>query len=647
MELTVSSVSKKSQPITNAAAAVFVISQDDIKRSGATTIADALRMAPGIQVARIDGNKWAVSSRGFNGRFANKLLVLMDGRSLYTPYFSGVYWEVQDTVMEDIDRIEIIRGPGAALWGVNAVNGVINIITKSAENTLGSLIAVGGGTYEKAFATARFGTEISDNTNLKLYAKHQQRDNFVLNSGADNSNDQWHKTQGGFRLDTRLTPQDNVTVQGDYYTGRLDETYILFDRPTTPNPPYNFERHVNTSTAVSGGNLISRWQRENSETDSLSLQLYVDHSTYDMLVSPQVFNTIDVDFQQRFSAAGINDIVWGVEYRYYDYSLDNTSTLSFTTTQVTNNIFSVFMHDEVTLIPGTLSLILGTRLENNDYAGFTYQPNARLLWTLSPHNSAWGSFSRAVRSATKGEQDISYNYRSIAPGSSQNPHPTLPLRLEILGNKDFKSEELLAYELGYRTELTPRLSLDVAVYYNEYKNLRVINPGQPYQETSAGIVTNNTQPYMLSNDMYGTALGAELAIDWTPLDWWRIQAAYSYQDITMSDKGYVDTINKGNAEGDTPQHQLSLRSGLDIGKSVSLDLWLRAVDQLPSIDSVTIPGYVTLDARLGWKPAKNLEISVVGQNLLQSSHPEFVPEYINTLQSEVVRSVYGKATWKF
>lgn len=642
MELKVTSVSKKSQPITNAAAAVFVITQEDIRRSGVTNIADALRMAPGVQVARIDSNKWAISSRGFNGRFSNKLLVLMDGRSLYTPYFIGVYWEIQDTLLDDIDRIEVIRGPGAALWGANAVNGVINIITKSAENSKGALLTAGGGSYEKAFGAARIGTAIGEKTNFRMYAKYQQRDSLVFESGAG-SKDAWHTTQGGFRLDAQPTLRDTLTFQGDYYDGRLAETYRLYDHPSISTAPY--VRDVHANTAVSGGNILSRWKRTVSETNSLSLQLYYDHTERDMLVSPQIFNTIDIDFQHRFSPVTDQDIVWGVGFRHNQYELKNTPTLSFNTTNVNNEIFSAFLHDEIALIPSKISLIIGSRFEYNDYSGFSYQPNGRLLWSVTPHNSLWGSVSRAVRSSTKSEQDINYNYRTLAPSTPpDNPTPN-PLRLEINGNPDFKSEELLAYEIGYRTEVMPLLSFDVALYYNVYKNLRVITPYGFYTE---GSPLYGVKQYMLSNDMHGRAIGVEVAADWTPLDWWRLQAAYSYQNIKMHLEGTSeDEINKGNAEGDTPQHQVSLRSGIDIGRQVTLDLWLRGTDRLASIDGISIPGYLTMDVRVAWKPVKNLEFSLVGQNLFQNQHKEFIPEYINTLPSEVVRSAYGKVTLKF
>lgn len=643
MDITITSVSKKTQKIAAAAAAIHVITQDDIHRSGVTTIADALRMVPGVQVAQIDSNKWAVTSRGFNGRFANKLLVLMDGRSLYTPFFIGVYWEVQDTLLEDIERIEVIRGPGAALWGANAVNGVINIITKSAEKTKGALISAGGGSSETAFASARYGAALGEATDLRLYAKHQQRDGFVDASGHDTF-DAWHNTQGGFRLDSQLTTEDKLTIQGDYYQGTLDETYLLYNLPTPANPAYS--SIVQNKTGVSGGNILTRWQRTFSDTDHLSLQLYYDHIERNMIVSPQKFNTVDLDLQHRFSLGSHQDIVWGLGYRFSQYDVTNTPTLSFDQQRVNNHQFSSFVHDEITLIPATLSLMIGSRFEHSDYSGFDAQPNGRLLWTVTPNNTLWAAVSRAVRSSTKGEQDIHYNYRTMPQPLSMSLDPSNPrdsLRLEIVGNRNFKSEELLAYEIGYRTQPLARLSFDLAAYYNSYENLRILTPGAPYTDTLSDV-----RPFMLSNNMHGHAVGVELSADWTPLDWWRLQASYSYQNLTMFLEGNsIDNINKGNAEGDVPQHQFSLRSGFDLGRQVSLNLWLRGTDRLASIDGISIPGYVTMDARLAWKPLKGLELALVGRNLLENHHAEFIPEYINTQPSEVVRSVYGKLTWQY
>lgn len=644
LDMTITSVSKKDQTIYDAAAAVFVITQDDIKRSGVTSIPEALRMVPGIQVARIDSNKWAISSRGFNGRFANKLLVLMDGRSLYTPFFIGVYWEIQDTALEDVDRIEIIRGPGAALWGTNAVNGVINIITKTAESSHGVLVSSGAGSYEKAFTTGRYAAQLSDNTALRLFAKHQERDSFVDGNGHD-ARDSWDMTRGGFRLDSHLTSSDSLTVQGDYFSGALAETYQLYQLPTSLNPFYMSQVHHISNT--NGGNILSRWQRSLGDNDALSLQLYYDHSERTMLVSPQKFNTIDLEFQHQLAIGNINNLVWGAGYRYNQYETVNTPTLWFNETNVTNHQFSSFLHDDITLIPGKLSFVLGSRFEHSDAAGFEIQPNGRLLWRPTSNQSIWGAVSRATRATTMSEQDINYNYRSIPPETSPNATP-LPLRLEIIGNKNFKSEEVIAYELGYRAEVASQVTFDVALFYNDYRKMRVITPATGYAEPSMTAPTNFVQPYYLSNDMHGYSYGAELAMGWNPLHWLHLQGSYSFERLIMSlDGTSSDKINKGNAEGDTPRHQFSLRSGFNMTSAITLDLWLKGVTALDSIDSAKIPGYVTLDARLAWNLNRNWEFALVGQNLLDDHHPEFVPEYINTLPSEVPRSLYGMVTWKY
>lgn len=640
MNMTVTSVSKKSQKIADAAAAVHVITQDDIRRSGVTSIPEALRMAPGVQVARIDSNKWAVTSRGFNGRFANKLLVLMDGRSLYTPYFLGVYWEVQDTSLEDIDRIEVIRGPGAALWGANAVNGVINIITKPAEKTVETVVSAGSGSYEKAFVTARQGLTLGEDSALRLYLKNNVRDNFVDAFGIA-ANDQWRSTRGGFRLDSRLADRDRFTIQGDYFDGNTNETYLLYSIPTPPETSYS--RYVPSGGKMSGGNILTRWQRNISEQDSFSLQIYYDHLERSMLVSPQRINSMDIDFQHRLSLGSYQDLIWGAGYRFSQYKVINTPTINYDEQRVKNNLYSLFLHDEIRLVPDSLSLVIGSRFEQSDPAGFDIQPNGRLLWHITTRDSIWIAASRAVRSTTRSEQTIHYNYRAIPANSGPNPLP-VPLRLEILGNPDFKSEELIAYEFGYRTEPLSLLSLDVATYYNSYKRLRVITPGTPYSEP----FPNAVQPYILTNDMHGHAVGVELAVNWKPLDWWQLQASYSYQNLTMYLEGTSrDMINKGNAESDVPQNQFSLRSGFDMGRQVNLDLWLRGVDHLASIDGKRIPGYMEMDCRVAWKPWQDLEIAFVGQNLFKRHHPEFIPEYVNTVQSETPRSFYGKITWQY
>ncbi|NJD90429.1 MAG: TonB-dependent receptor [Geobacter sp.] len=638
MDLKVTSVSKKSQSLTDAAAAIFVITQEDIRRSGVTNIPDALRMVPGIQVARIDSSKWAVSARGFNGRFSNKLLVLKDGRSIYTPFFLGVYWETQDTVLEDIDRIEVIRGPGASLWGANAVNGVINIITKSSEHTNGLLASAGGGNYEKGFATLRYGGQLSPSTTYRVYAKHLERGHFVDANGND-TNDAWHNSMAGVRMDSSPTATDSFTLQGDYNSGKLNETYKLYRLPADSPPPYDFL--TPGRTGIDGGDVFFRWQRKLADSSSHTLQAYYDHDKRDMLILPQTFDNIDIDFQHRFTLGTNQDIIWGAGYRYGSIKLLSSTTLDFPEQSTSTSLYSSFIHDEISLIPNRLSLIFGARLEHNDTTGFELQPNGRLIWTPNQQTSLWTAVSRAVRTPTVGDQQIIYRYRSLPPATPPNSLP-IPLRLEILGSTQLKSEEVIAYELGSRSEITTRLSIDVALFYNDYRNLRVLKPGQPYAET-----TNAVQPFILSNDMHGYAYGAEAALELTPFDWWRLRGAYSFEKLFMYlDGTSIDQINKGNAAGDTPRQQLSIRSGMDLGSGVNLDLWLRAVERIDWIDSQSMPGYATMDARISWKPYKDLELSLVGQNLFHDHRPEFIPEYVNTVPSEIVRSYFAMVTWK-
>jgi iron complex outermembrane recepter protein len=642
MQIEITSVSKKSQRLSDAGAAVFVITQEDIRRSGVTNIAEVLRMAPGVQVARIDANKWAVTIRGLNGRFANKLLVLMDGRSLYSPLFAGVYWEAQDTAMEDIDHIEVIRGPGAALWGANAVNGVINIITKSADLTKGGLLSAGGGTEARGFATARYGLSLGANTQLRFFAKHQETDHAMDSAGAA-THDGWNMTRGGFRLDSQPSNRDTFTLSGDYYDGTINEKYTLYHLPTAQDPSTSSSPEA--SSGMSGGNLLARWQRSLGATDSVSLQFYYDHFERTMMILGDRQDTIDLDFQHRLTLGERQDIIWGLGYRFSNDSLRGTDTVSFNPSSRNTELYSGFLHDEIKLVPDRLSLILGARIEHNGYSGFEFQPNGRLVWTPNQQNTLWGAVSRAVRTPARADSDFAYRYRTYPAGFAGSP---LPLRLEIDGSKDFKSENLLAYEIGYRTEPMAHIALDLAAFYNDYRNLRAVQPGAAGPEPQGAIPTDYLQSFQFANLMHGHAYGVELAAEWSPVPWWRLHAAYSYLKVKMFlENPSTDEFNKGDAEGDSPRHQFSLRSGLDLGKKVQCDLWLRGVDRLSYIDGTSIPGYLTLDARLAWKPLPKLELALVGQNLLQRRHPEFNPEFINTFPSDVQRGVYAKATWKF
>jgi iron complex outermembrane receptor protein len=636
MNIEVTSVAKKAQKVSDAAAAIFVITQEDIRRSGVTSIPDALRLAPGMQVARIDSNKWAISSRGFNGRFANKLLVLMDGRTVYTPAFSGVYWEVQDTLLDDVERIEIIRGPGATLWGANAVNGIINIITKKAWDTQGGLVTAGGGTEERGFGAMRYGARLGDDAFVRVYAKYFNRDGFVDPTGTD-TDDDWDVVRGGFRLDWQASEHDTLTLQGDLYNGNASQMLTL---PALTAP---FSLTVNDDIDFLGVNLLSRWQHTFSSTSDMTVQLYYDRTDREeALFVEESRDTIDLDFQHRFTMGARQEIIWGFGYRYTHDDVTNTFFASITPDSRGNHLFSAFVQDDIILIQDRLRLTLGSKFEHNDYTGFEVQPNARLLWTPHTRHTVWAAVSRAVRTPSRGENDVRFNRLVIPPGTPMlNPGP-LPALVALIGDDDFKSEVVLAYELGYRLRPLDRLSVDIAVFFNDYDNLRTVEPGAPFVETDPA-PPHVVVPAIFDNKMHGESYGVELMVDWRPWDWWRMQVTYTYLQLDLDvDRDSLDT-GAVEVEGHSPHHQFSFRSSLDLPWALEFDAWLRYVDDLPNLD---VGSYVTLDLRLAWRPLKQLELSIVGQNLIASRHLEFVQESF-PFPTEIERSVYGKITWRF
>lgn len=628
MNIEITSVSKKAQKVSEAAAAIFVITNEDIQRSGVTSIPEALRMVPGLEVARIDASTWAITCRGFNGRFANKLLVLMDGRSIYTPLFSGVFWDVQDTLLEDLDRIEVIRGPGATLWGANAVNGVINIITKQAKDTQGGLVTAGVGTEERGLGSVRYGGKLNDDTYYRVYAKYFDRDSAVDVSGHDGA-DEWHVLRGGFRMDWEPANSNSLTLQGDIYDGDAGQRLSV----TSLTAPYT--RTFDEDTEITGAYLLSRWKRTISDNSDIMLQLYYDRTERNTAVMDESRDTFDIEFQHQFSLSERQEFIWGLGYRFTSDDIDNTFSLSFYPDNRDDNLFSAFLQDEIMLIEDRLHLTLGSKFEHNDYTGFEIQPSVRLIWTPYRQHSVWTAVSRAVRTPSRAEEDVRINQK-VFPGSP-------PRVVSLFGNHDFDSEELIAYELGYRVQLMDRLSLDIAAFYNDYDDLRTEEPGEPFPETSPS-PPHLVIPYTAGNKMKGETYGIELAADWRVLDWWRLQAAYTYLQMQLHLDGDSRDMRSVSAEGESPHNQVSLRSSMDLTRDLDFDLWLRYVDNLPSQD---VGSYITLDARLGWKLYKDIELSVVGQNLLDSHRLEFEPEILDTYPTEVERSVYGKITWRF
>ena len=640
IEVTVTSVAKRPQRLADAAAAIYVLDQEDIRRSGATSIPELLRLVPGLQVARIDASKWAISSRGFNDRFANKLLVLMDGRTVYTPLFTGVFWERQDTILADIDRIEVIRGPGAALWGANAVNGVINIITKKAEETQGAYASVLVGTEDQAIVSLRYGAEIAEGSHLRAYAKYRESDSGKNTIGGGQGADNWYQPRVGFRGDFTLSDQDSLTLQGDIFKGDLGETRLGAQLP----PPFLqvYEDDANTF----GANILGRWTRQLSEESHLSLQIYYDHNeskfaslnllgmgTEDITLDR---NTFDVDFEHSFPIGDDHDILWGLGYRLNRTAANNASTAAFRDSKEVAHLVSFFLQDEWTLVPETLSLTLGSKFEYNSYTGFEYQPSAKVLWTPHTDHTLWFSAARAVRTPSRGERDA-----RLLQTTALTPMG-IPLAFEVGGDRDQESEELIALEAGYRVQPTEGLSLDFAGFVNFYDNLRSVEPLSP--EFRMDPVPHLFASTETDNLLSGKTFGVEVAAEWQATDWWRLQGAYTYLKMDLStDARSLDTFSEAD-EGRSPEHQFSLRSSIDITDDIEFDTTVRFVDSLPAID---VNSYVELDARIAWQPSENFELSIVGQNLLSNSHREFGSDQLGTVPSRVERSVYGQIKLKF
>ncbi len=637
MDIEVTSVSRRSQKVSEVAAAVFVITQDDIRRSGATSIPEALRMAPGVQVARIGTDKWAVSIRGFNGRSANKLQVLMDGRSVYNPIFSGVQWEQQDTLMEDIDRIEVIRGPSAAVWGANAVNGVINIITKKATDTQGLFLTAGGGSFEQGFFGARYGGKIGEDTPYRVYAKGFARDDMQAISGGS-ANNEWQSTRGGFRID-HARGIDHFTLQGSLFYNAIGDRLDKFQLRA---PIIQAEASRGHST---GGNIRLRWDRTFSKRSSIMLQTYYDRVDFKLLTSTQfVTESFDIDFQHRFSLFNRHDLIWGANYRLYHNNIFDTELVSFSPRQQTNHLASLFVRDQITLIPEYLHFTLGSRFDHNDFTGLEIQPDARLIWTPDEQNSVWVSVSRAVRTPSRAENDIKVNARTLTafPGSSTSlPFPILA---QLMGSSNFNSEKLIAYELGYRHQFTSQASIDIAAFFNDYSQLRDLSPGTPF--SGNGFPPHLVLPVGFNNNATAETYGVEISADWRVHERWRMQGSYSYLDIKINSNPAFKQFDPttGGADKVSPQHQISFRSNYDLSERVQINLWLRYVS---SVDLYNIPGYVTMDSKLVFKPTNNVELFLVGQNLFSQNHREMVSDFNPSVPANIPRGIYVGAALRF
>lgn len=629
MDIRVTSVSKRPQKLSESAAAIFVLTQEDIRRSGMNSIPELLRMVPGLDVAQVDGNVWAISSRGFNNRYTNKLLVLIDGRSVYTTTSAGVNWDVQNLVLEDVERIEVIRGSGGTLWGANAVNGVINIITRDARDTQGGLVTAGAGNIGQTDGAFRYGAKWGDSGYFRIYGQGFNRGNFPDATGAS-SHDAWNGKQGGFRLDSTPSPDDTIMLQGNYYEVNSDSRLIH----TTLTPPSNILE--DNTDRNRGGHLMMHWQRRLSDDSDMSLQAYYDRADrWRTAAEDESVETYDLDFQHRFRLTSSQRLIWGLGYRRVESQFQNVFTVSFLPANRRTELFSAFVQDEVALREN-LQLTVGSKFEHNSFTGFEYQPNLRLAWEPWRNQTLWAAVSRAVRMPALVDNDIRV-ILAAAPGAP-------PSLIALLGNPDFKSEELTAFEMGYRGEVSRQFTLDVAGFYNRYHNLGTSDLGIP------SIETEPTPPHLLiplrfGNSMSGDTYGLEFAAKWQVTDKWRLSPAYTwFKARAHLDPTSGDMVSQAAMEGGSPGHQVQILSRLDLPNRFELDASLYYVGKLPDLG---VPAYIRLDVRLGWRPRKDVELSLTAQNLTDNRHAEFAVDSSGTRGGEVPRSVYGKITWRF
>jgi iron complex outermembrane recepter protein len=624
LDVEVTTVSRTSERLGEAAAAVAVVTNEDIRRSGATSIAEALRGVPGLHVARRTSNSWAISARGFSSVNSEKLLVLNDSRSVYTPLYSGVFWDVQDYLLQDIERIEVIRGPGAALWGSNAVNGVINIISRHSRDTQGLYVETGAGNEDEVMAGARFGGTIGERGSFRVFGKYTDRDG-TYHPGAQ-SDDDWDLGQIGFRGDFEASDRDSVMLQGAAYDGDIGQVSPSIALLTRPGP-------VGTLRAgVSGGHVLARWQRTLDEHTHWAARAYYDHTRRDDPSFRDELDTVDLDLQHGFALAGHN-LIWGLNYRHTDNRNERGIIFNLDPASSQDDVISAFVQDQIQLTE-SLKATIGTKLEDNEFSDFEVQPSVRLAWDIVPGQTLWGAVSRAARIPTRLERDFAIDV------TDPNGNPIV----RILGNEDFDSEELLAYEAGYRWQALAHLSLDVAAFYNRYEGLASLELGDPFIDPVDG---RTVVPILNQNLTDGDSQGLEILLTYSPLRQWRVSTSYSFVELDLDPRG--TDLNRGRAyEGATPRHQIGLRSSLDVTDSLQLDAFLRYssdIEESPDNSSDEgIDGYTELDVRVAWQAWEQLEVSVVGQNLLDERHVEFgSPE----ARGAIERSVYAKLAWGF
>jgi iron complex outermembrane receptor protein len=619
--LEVVTVARKPEKRSEVTAAAYVISEEEIKASGANSIPEVLRSAPGVHVARVDSNQWAIGIRGFGGSLSRSQLALMDGRSLYTPLFAGVYWDVQDTILEDVERIEVIRGPGGALWGTNAVNGVISIITKNSRDTQGWLFSTGGGNEDQAVTQFRYGGGLGTDLTYRVYGKVSARSPEFHPTGSEFDDQQMG--QIGFRGDWREKFNGTFTLQGAAYGGQAGRQSSI----TSYTQPYRSV--VQEDSTLSGTYLLGRWQSTGNGDRQSTLQFYYDRSSRREPTFSENRDTVDIDFQNRFGWRRRHQLSWGTGYRISSGDDRGSASVVFTPQRRNDQLLSAFIQDEITLLPNRLTLTVGSRVGGNSYSGFENQPSIRMLWKVSERQTAWGAVSQALRTPSRVERDLSL----VAAIS-----PTTPVFISLTGDQRFVPEKLTAYEVGYRVQAGSKAFFDIASFYDDYNHLSSLELQPTQKKPLPDGTTATIFPFLELNGMEGRSYGAEVSSDYRPLPNWRLSGSYSLLRLNLDPKSWShDVSTKRSTEGSSPEHMVALQSLLNLPHGFDGDLAFRYVSALPA---QRVAAYSTADVRLGWRATRQLELSVIGHDLLQPHHAEFGGGI------QVKRGVFGKVTWR-
>jgi iron complex outermembrane receptor protein len=627
-QIEVTTPSKEPVTAMKTPAAIYVLTGEDIRRYGATSIPEALRLVPGVEVARIDGNNWSVGIRGFGSDLTRSVLVLIDGRTVYTPLFAGTNWDAQNVLMDDIDRIEVIRGPGGTIWGPNAVNGVINIITKDSKDTQGLLVSGGTGNFEHGFLNMRYGGGNGSDFSYRVYGMGFDRSPEYHPDGQNF--DEWWDAQAGFRMDWKET-RDTFTLQGDFY----DEQAGKQVNATSYAAPYS--QIIDGDALIKGQNILGRWKRIFSDGNDIQVQAYFDRTDRRTPNYEEVRDTYDIDFLQRLRLPWRQEISWGLGARVdpvYDPVI--VTGLQFAPFHRTDYLATGFIQDEIGLVEQRLSLILGTKLLRTNFTtGVDLEPSVQLLWTPSDKQTFWAAYTHALRTPSDSEENFSLlGFVGSGPGGT-------PVFARFNPNSEFVPEQLNGYEVGYRRTLGHNVFVDVTAFYNHYHDLFSEDlAGATFLETSPA-PAHYLIPAQFRNDLLGNTKGIEIAPEWRVTENWRLRGSYSYLHMSLDkEPGSGDLGTAPIIAGSSPKHEVTMQSAFDLTKRLQLDLTYRYVDALPGL---AIPAYSTADARIGWRFNREWDFSVVGRNLTRPAHLEYSSDPGPLIG--IKRSVFAKLTW--